>query len=635
MARDNVREVRERTDIVELVGSYVALKKAGRSYKGLCPFHQEKTPSFVVFPESQNFHCFGCGKGGDVLTFYMQVERVEFREALQELARRAGVELSSVPTVAPEVDAHRNRLIELNELAAVFFANVLTNSQAGGPGRALIEKRGLSPQVVQQFGLGFALDRWDALHSYLAHRGIDPQLAVEAGLLSERKGGDGYYDRFRNRLMFPIRNREGRTVGFGARALGDEQPKYLNSAQSAIFDKSSLVYGLDLAQAAVRAADQVVIVEGYMDAIAAHQFGYANVVAAMGTAVTEAQIGQVKRLSKHIVLALDADNAGQLATLRSLESLPNALDSEAVPVAEPSRGPAAGAIIRWERKLSAQVSIVRLPEGKDPDELIRRNPERWPEVVKQAVPFLDFFIDGVTAGISLDDARAKSEAINRVAPLLRQVGDRVVQAHYVGVLARRLQLPESVVLSEVRRGAMRSEPAMDPRSRPIIPRGPRTASQEDHLVALLLQHREICRPILNLVPEDDLLDARNRELLHVLRDEQIPFDLDPMSIIAGLDDELADHAERLLDSLAGTPAQYPGQIERDAANAIERLGKERFTFLMRQLHVAIEAAQQAGDEETLRSLTDQLALLHARHREYYPPPSPYFRDSRSSTMPTG
>jgi DNA primase len=241
----------------------------------------------------------------------------------------------------------------------------------------------------------------------------------------------------------------------------------------------------------------------------------------------------------------------------------------------------------------------------------------------------------VTAGVSLDDARAKSEAISRVAPLLRQVGDRVVQAHYVGVLARRLQISESVVLGEVRRGALRSEPPVDPRARPISARGPRTASQEDHLVALLLQHREICRPILGLVPEDDLVDARNRELLNVLRDEQIPFDLDPMLIIAGLDDELADHAERLLASLAGTPAQYPGQIERDAANAVERLGKERFTFLMRQLHAAIEAAQQAGDVETLRSLTDQLALLQARHRQYYPPPSPYFRDSRSTTVPTG
>jgi DNA primase len=634
MARDTVREVRERTDIVELVGSYVTLKKAGRSYKGLCPFHQEKTPSFVVFPESGNFHCFGCGKGGDSLTFYMQVEHVEFREALQELARRAGVELASVPTIAPEVDAHRQRLIELNELAAVYFANVLTNSQAGEPGRALVAKRGLSHEVVQSFGLGYALDRWDGLHTYLAARGVDPAMAVEAGLLSERKDG-GYYDRFRNRLMFPIRTREGRTVGFGARALGDEQPKYLNSAQSAIFDKSSLVYGLDLAQAAIRAADQVVIVEGYMDVIAAHQFGHANVVATMGTAVTETQIGLVKRLSKHIVLALDADNAGQLATLRSLESLPAALSDEAVPVAEPGRGPVASAVIRWERRLGAEVTIVRLPEGKDPDELIRRDPERWPAVVAQAQPFLDFFIDGVTAGLSLDDARAKSEAVERVAPLLRQVGDRVVQAHYAGVLGRRLQLPEAVILSKVRSTALRTAPASPAGPRPVSGRDVRTASQEDHLIALLLQHREICRPILGLVPEDDLLDVRNRELLRVLRDETIPFELDAMQVIAGLDDELGDHAERLLASLAGTPAQYPGQIERDAANAIERLGKERFTFLMRQLQAAIKAAQDAGDVETLRSLTDQLALLHARHRQFDPPPSPYFRDSRSTTLPTG
>ncbi|MDQ3694554.1 MAG: DNA primase [Chloroflexota bacterium] len=634
MAQDNVREVRDRTDIIELVGSYVSLKKAGRSYKGLCPFHQEKTPSFVVFPDSQNFHCFGCGKGGDALTFYMQVEHVEFREALQELARRAGIELASIPTIAPEVDAHRQRLIELNELAAVYFANVLNNSEAGAPGRTVVERRGLLPEVVQQFGLGFALERWDGLHTYLASRGVDPTVAVEAGLLSERKEGAGYYDRFRNRLMFPIRTREGRTVGFGARALGDDQPKYLNSPQSAVFDKGSLVYGLDLAQSAIRAADRVVIVEGYMDVIAAHQFGYANVVATMGTAVTETQIGLVKRLSKHIVLALDADNAGQLATLRSLETLPAALDSEAVPMAAPQRGPAAGAIIRWERKLSADVAIVRLPEGKDPDELIRRDPARWPEVVEQARPFLDFFIEGVTADLSLDDARAKSEAIKRIAPLLQQVGDRVVQAHYTGVLARRLQLPETVVQSELRRGTLRTAMAVDPHSRPASSRAPQQASQEDHLVALLLRHREICRPILGLVPEDDLIDVRNRELLRVLRDEEIPFALEPPAIIAGLDDELADHAERLLASLAGTPAQYPGHIERDAARAVERLGKERFQFLMRQLQAAIEAAQQAGDAATLQSLIDQLALLHARHRQFYPPPSPYFRDSRSTSLPT-
>ena len=626
MARDAVAEVRERTDIVELVSTYVALKRAGRSYKGLCPFHQEKTPSFVVFPDSQNFHCFGCGKGGDAFTFYMAIEHVEFREALQELARRAGVELASAPTVAPEVDAHRRRLIELNELAAAFYANVLTNSAAGAPGREVVEQRGLSSEVVARFALGYALDQWDALHRYLAARGVDPALAAEAGLLQQRDGG-GYYDRFRHRLMFPIRTREGRVVGFGGRVLGDAQPKYLNSPQSAIFDKSALVYGLDLAQEEIRKRDQVVIVEGYMDAIAAHQFGHANVVAAMGTSVTEAQIGLVKRLSKHIVLALDADTAGQLATLRSLETLPNALDAEGIPVPDP-RG-----IIRFERKLNAEIAIVRLPEGKDPDELIRKAPERWPKVVATAQPFLDFYVEAVTAGVDPNDPQAKSEAVKRAAPILQQVGDRIVQSHYVGLLARRLQLDHSLVLAEVRRTALKAVPAAEPP--PLPTRGPAPrVSHEDHLLALLLKHRAICRAVLPMVPEEDLMDSRNRELLRFLRNDRIPFDLEPEQLIAGLDEAVADHAERLLATLAGKPAQFPSQIERDARQALERLGKERFDYLMRQLHAGIQTAEQAGDREALDSLSAQMAVLYQRHRRFYPPPSPYFLDSRDNLVPT-
>jgi DNA primase len=633
MARDSVAEVRERTDVVELVGQYVSLQRQGRSYKGSCPFHQEKTPSFVVFPDSQNFHSFGCGKGGDVFSFYMGIEHVDFREALQELARRAGVELESVPTVAPEVDAHRQRLIELNELAATFYANVLTNSQAGGPGREVVERRGLSPEMIARFGLGYALDQWDALHRYLAGRGVDPELAAEAGLLQRRDGG-GYYDRFRHRFMFPIRTREGRVVGFGARALGDAQPKYLNSAQSSIFDKSTLVYGLDLAQEEIRKRDQVVIVEGYMDAIAAHQFGHGNVVAAMGTAVTEAQIGLVKRLSKRIVLALDADTAGQMATLRGLETLGDALDADAVPVPGPDR------LIRFERKLNAQIAIVRLPEGKDPDELIRKSPERWPEVVAAAQPFLDFYVEAITAGIAPEDAAAKSEAVKRAAPILQQVGDRVVQAHYVGLLARRLQLQESVVLGEVRRSGLRSAPVLPARLLPTARSalGVGRASHEDHLLALLLKHRAICAGVLTDVAAEDVMDSRNRELLRVLRDPAIPLDLPPEQLVhhaqtMGLDEAVAEHADRLLASMEGKPAQYPGQIERDARQALERLGKERFDYLMRQLQAGIQAAQQAADQEALLSLSGQLALLYERHRRFYPPPSPYFRDSRDNLAP--
>ncbi len=622
MATDSVAEVRNRTDIVDLVSGYVPLTRTGRTYKGLCPFHQEKTPSFILFPDSQNFHCFGCGRGGDAFTFYMGVEHVEFREALHELARRAGVTLGSVPAAAPEHDEHRQRLIEVNELAAGFFSNVLTNSDAGAPGRSVAGERELSADIIARFGLGFALDRWDALLGYLKNRGINEEIAVEAGLLQTRDSG-GYYDRFRGRLMFPIRNRDGRVVGFGGRIVGEGQPKYLNSAQSSIFDKSALVYGLDLAQEEIRRRDQAVIVEGYMDAIAAHQFGHGNVVAAMGTALTESQIGLVKRLSKNIVLALDADSAGQMATLRGLERMQDSLDADAVPI------PDAAGVVRFERKLNAQISIVRLPIGKDPDELIRRDPDRWPELVKAAQPFLDFFIDAMTTDVDPGDARGKAEAVKRSAPILQQVGDRVVQAHYVGQLAARLQLDQRVVMSEIRRTGLRTT---SDRSGPSQrPRSLERASGEDHLVALLLKYRPLLGGVIADVPAEDMADAANRELLRILTNTDLGM-LEPEQIIAGLDDALADHAERLLALLATTPAQFPGQVDREARQALEQLGKQRFLFLMRQLQAGILVAQQSGDTATLDALRSQLALTAERHRSFYPPPSPYFRDTRDNRV---
>jgi DNA primase len=487
--------------------------------------------------------------------------------------------------------------------------------------------------MVERFGLGFAPDGGDPLSRYLAQMNVDLEIATEAGLLVARDSG-GHRDRFRNRLLFPIRTREGRTVGFGGRALGDAQPKYLNSAQSAIFDKSALLYGLDLAQEAIRREEKVVIVEGYMDAIAAHQFGFPNVVAAMGTAVTEAQIALVKRLSRNIVLALDADAAGQGATVRSLERLPDALDHELTPidVERDARRPDAPAMIVWQRRLKTEISIVRLPEGKDPDELIRRDPARWPAVVDGAIPFLDFYVDAALAGVDLGDATAKSAALRRVAPLLEAAGESIVQAHYAGIVAHKLQLPESTVLNELRRIALRTNAPRSKRAE-TPSHANQHASQEDHLMALLLRYRAICRGVLQLVPDDDLADARNRELLRVLRDESIPFEWQPELIIAGLDDAVADHAEALLERLQLTPTQYPGQIERDARRTVIGLSRERFDTLMRQVQSSIAAAEAAEDLEALSDLRQQLAALSERHRQFYPPKSPYFRDSRDGERP--
>jgi DNA primase len=353
----------------------------------------------------------------------------------------------------------------------------------------------------------------------------------------------------------------------------------------------------------------------------------------MGTAVTEQQIGLVKRLSRNIVLALDADAAGQGATVRSLEMLPGALDQELTPIGaerDVSR-PRAETMIVWQRRFKSQISIVRLPEGKDPDELIRRDPASWPAVVASAQPFLDFYVDAALSAVDLADVPAKSSAVRRLMPLLEAAGDQVVQAHYAGIIARKLQLPESSVLRELRRSAVRSTAPRS--SRVALPASATRSSNEDHLLALLLRHREICQHVLPLVPMEVLDDARNRELLRVLQDPEIPFNLTPEMIVAGLDDAVADHAELLLERLEQTPPQYPGQIERDARRALIRLEKERFDYLMSQLQSSITAAEESDDLEALSDLRHQLSALYERHRQFYPPPSPYFRDTRDSDRP--
>jgi len=623
MARDAVAEIRERIDIIDLIQGYVpSLKKTGRSFKGLCPFHQEKSPSFVVFPDSQNFHCFGCGKGGDLFTFYMLVENTEFRDALKELAIRAGVTLDVATAPAPEHDAHRKRLIDANELAATFFSHVLAKARQGEAGRKMVEERRISPEMVERFRLGFAPESWSDLLNFLTSRDVPAEVAHEAGLLQTRDNG-GHYDRFRNRLMFPIRDRDGNVVGFGGRAVGDAMPKYLNSPQTPVFDKSSLVYALDLAKEPIRKIGDVVIVEGYMDVIAAHQFGFENVVASMGTALTESQAALVKRGSTRIVLALDADAAGQMATIRGIETMQDALDADVQPV------PDAAGIIRFERKLKTQISVVHLPEGKDPDELIRKSPDTWPSIVASARPFMDFTIETLTRSVDLADPKQKSAVVQQMAPLLQQVSDRIVQGHYISMLARRLGLEDRLVLAEVRKARLGGRPSAQRHgvSADAIERVARR-STEDYVVALFLKHPDLTRDVVARIPIEELNDVRNRELVKVLRDESVA-ELAPEQIVVALDDQLADYAEFLLTTLEGRPEQFPGQIHRESEAMLIKLGKERFEFLMKQLETSLKMALEEHDAAAMLSVKEQIGKLAERHRQYYPPPSPYFLDTRS------
>ncbi|HZU76592.1 MAG TPA: DNA primase, partial [Dehalococcoidia bacterium] len=454
MATGDVEAVRNRIDIVELVSETVPLKKAGRQFSAPCPFHTEKTPSFYVDPARQTWRCFGaCATGGDVFSFLMKRDHLEFGEALRALAERAGVTLSRGR--APEEQERHERLYAANEAAVLFFRNAL---QAGEPGRAARDyagRRGLDAATLERFEIGFAPEGWDHLRGYLHGKGFADEELIEAGLLTQ--GERGVYDRFRGRLMFPIRDEKGRVVGFGGRALGDEKPKYLNTPQTAVFDKGSLLFLLDRAKERIRQADEAVLVEGYLDAITAHQFGYTNVVATLGTALTERHVALLKRYARRVTLAMDADAAGIQAAVRGEEVARTAAGDEGDAEVVVSWD----ALVRVQARAPVQVRVFTVPSGKDPDEAIREDPQGWPAWVAAAVPPFEFRLRYELARTDIADPRARVELADRMLPLLLQVSDRALQASYVALLAERAGVhPDR--LAERLRGLVRRKDAARP-----------------------------------------------------------------------------------------------------------------------------------------------------------------------------
>lgn len=435
-------EIKSRLDIVDVVSESVQLRKSGSSYTGFCPFHPNtRTPAFVVFPNTQTWRCFGaCAEGGDIFSFVMKKEGWDFKEALKQLAQRAGVELEPQRPEDKKRRALEDKLADLLSGAADYFHQLLLHAPQAEGARQYVAGRGLTKETVALFKLGFALDSWDACRNHFNMQGYDDDDLVDAGLLTFNEEKDTRYDRFRNRLMIPIYNASGRIAGFGARTLDpDGLPKYLNSPQTPLFDKSRLLFGLDLARRHIREARQVVIVEGYMDVMQARQAGFRNVVAQMGTALTEPQLRLLKRYTKRFVLALDADAAGAQATLRSLEVAREALDREA-DVRFNARG-----LVRHEGRLQADIRVVTLPEGFDPDKLIREDPSRWPALLDQAKPIVAYVIDIATEGLDMQDGKAKAAVVQQVLPVINDVVNPVEREHYRQILARRLQVDERVL----------------------------------------------------------------------------------------------------------------------------------------------------------------------------------------------
>lgn len=404
--RDPVDEVRERCDLVEIVSQYVNLRRSGRTMVGLCPFHNEKTPSFHVNPERQRWKCFGCGEGGDVFTFVQKIDNLTFREALEHLARKVGVEIRRTQQSA-KVYTEKDIILRVNNVACEFFRSQLRESS-----RALgyLERRGLSESTVEKYLIGYAPDSWDGLLNHLIKQRLDPAEAVKAGLLIAREDGKGFYDRFRDRLIFPILDLSERIVGFGGRALGDDPAKYLNTPETPLFIKSRTLYGLNRARRAISAEDRVIVVEGYMDAITAQEAGFENTVATMGTALTEDHVNIIARFTNNVVLAFDADSAGMAAALRS------------APVFE---------------RAGLNIRIISMPAGEDPDSLLRSGDRStFSRLVERALPVADYRVKLVLSKHDLQTDEGKAAALKEAAGILAEVDSIVERERLIRYLAR-------------------------------------------------------------------------------------------------------------------------------------------------------------------------------------------------------
>jgi DNA primase len=600
-------EIRARVDLVELVGQAVALKRAGANWKGLCPFHQEKTPSFTVHPVKGIFHCFGCGRGGDAFTFLRLHERLDFPEAVRALAERVGVALPEERPAAG--DGGRLEALRLIlARAAQFYAEAL-QGPGGQRARQYLEGRGVDPEVARRFGLGWAPEGWDHLLGFMRVQGLPTpapleDLLVEAGLVLPRQTGPGHYDRFRGRLIFPIRDPQGRPVAFGGRALGGEDPKYLNSPETALYSKGQTLYALDLARPAIRERGRAVVVEGYLDCLIAHQHGFTETVAALGTAFTPAQLGLLRRHAEEVITVFDADAAGRKASARAEEMLEDLMDLSAVgwSVGGGERG--------FTRSGYFALKVATLPAGHDPDSLLRaEGADAFRSRLAEARSILSFVLAQALEDEDLSTERGRGMAHARAALLLSKVGSAEEATALARQAARRLGVDPTQLWIESRQlqGSRARQGRLGPApvaAAPAEPPAPRLAERD--LVALLLHAPAAREALLPLLADEDLSHPGFRRILGALREA-------PGAAPESLLDALEGPGEQGL--LAALLVEEPrwADPEHHLGELVRRYEIRRRKRHIRDLAHAIVQAQATGDP-ALPGLQAELASLQGEAR---------------------
>lgn len=620
-----IDEIKSRIDIVDLVSENVQLRKSGKNYTGFCPFHSNtRTPAFVVFSDSGTWRCFGqCNEGGDIFSYVMKREGWDFGETLKYLAEKAGVQLKPVTSQEKEANEENNRLRALLEEAVIFYHHHLLKTEAGKPVcDYLHHKRGLTNETIEAFGLGYAPPGWNNALNHFTSKGYTEKDLLDVGLLSERQpvasstqhASQNTYDRFRHRIMIPIRDGRGRMTGFGARIVNpDDVPKFLNSPQTALFDKSHLLYGLDRARKAIRATEQAIIVEGYFDVIAVHQAGFENVVSPMGTALSEHQIRSLKRMSKRIILALDPDAAGDKATLRGLQVARQSLERDGDPVFD-ARG-----LLGFEARLQADIRVTTLPDNLDPDEVANRDPQEWQRLVTEARPIVIHVMEMLAVGQNLDDPKVKTDLASQVLPLIEDIPSSIERDTYLQRLARLLKVDERALLTTATQRSFRSRsrrrsssgtsnlPVTAPSRAEALPKTDTTNPIENHCLGVLLRHPDLIYKADRVMQEaglpklgtDDFFRADQQAIFRLVRESLEQIDAEPLDfVINRLPPELADAADNVLERTNKLDPNDERVLD-DLLRALLDLRRRNLRQSIDYLRYLMEESQQQGDLQTV------------------------------------
>jgi len=530
---DFVERVRAESDILSVVSAYVPMKRKGNRYWGCCPFHHENTPSFSVVPDQGFFYCFGCHAGGNAFKFISLIENVTYFEAVKLQAEKLGIPLPQRKKSEQERlrDQKIADLQRVNEMAGLFFFNCLMKTGYGANAKKYLASRGIREEVIEEFHLGCAPDAWDKLSAAFLKRGIPAALLVESGLAAERKNSDGIYDRFRNRMMIPIADERGRVVGFGGRVLYDGEPKYLNSPETAIFNKRRLLFGLDRAHRAIKEAGYAIVVEGYMDAISVYSAGVKNVVASLGTAFTIEQCKKLLRYAPEIYFSYDSDEAGQNATIRALSIV---------------------------RETGAVVKVLVVPDGKDPDEFIRKHGvDAFQALVKDALPLVEYRIQYVLKHVDYSSLEGKVNALGALLPVLAELRSAVELNAYIVRIAQVLGIDEGDVRSELRRFSGKAQGA-EPYARPAIRQAAR--QQDDAVrragrivIRMAWQDAELLPHITTAVPIREFPNKLHAEILQFMEQKvQTSEPFDDVSAAEALGEEAAAELSRaMVEDISG------------------------------------------------------------------------------------